>query len=131
MACRSILPSRRVKRTIIGCVRFSWGALLPETMLLADRGYDADWIRELARRQGAWANIPGLGRALLGPIRRLHAAGPPIRGYSGRAFERCGSRWARRRQHHASGRPPYLSLPATGTASRFASIVLGNGVLDA
>jgi transposase len=25
---------------------------------LADRGYDADWIRELARQQGAWANIP-------------------------------------------------------------------------
>jgi hypothetical protein len=25
-------------------------ALLPQTMLLADRGYDADWIRELARR---------------------------------------------------------------------------------
>ena len=24
----------------------------------ADRGYDANWIRELARRQGAWANIP-------------------------------------------------------------------------
>ena len=24
-------------------------ALLPQTMLLADRGYDADWIRELAR----------------------------------------------------------------------------------
>src|SRR5882757_8525671 len=34
------------------------GALLPKTMLLADRGYDADWIRDLARRQGAWANIP-------------------------------------------------------------------------
>jgi len=33
-------------------------ALLPQTMLLADRGYDADWIRELVRRQGAWANIP-------------------------------------------------------------------------
>ena len=32
-------------------------ALLPQTMLLADRGYDADWIKELARRQGAWANI--------------------------------------------------------------------------
>jgi transposase len=31
---------------------------LPKTMLLADRGYDADWIRELARQQGAWANIP-------------------------------------------------------------------------
>jgi transposase len=27
-------------------------------MLLADRGYDADWITELARQQGAWANIP-------------------------------------------------------------------------
>jgi transposase len=27
-------------------------------MLLGDRGYDADWIRELARQQGAWANIP-------------------------------------------------------------------------
>jgi len=23
-----------------------------------DAGYDAGWIRELARRQGAWANIP-------------------------------------------------------------------------
>src|SRR5215471_13417554 len=33
-------------------------ALLPRTMLLADRGYDADWIRELARQQRAWANIP-------------------------------------------------------------------------
>jgi transposase len=29
-----------------------------QTMLLADRGYDVDWIRELARQQGAWANIP-------------------------------------------------------------------------
>ena len=27
-------------------------------MLLADRGHDADWIRELARQQGAWATIP-------------------------------------------------------------------------
>jgi transposase len=33
-------------------------ALLPKTTLLADRGYDADWIRELARQQGAWENIP-------------------------------------------------------------------------
>ena len=23
-----------------------------------DRGYDADWIRELATKKGAWANIP-------------------------------------------------------------------------
>ena len=27
-------------------------------MLLADRGYDADWIRSLAAERGAWANIP-------------------------------------------------------------------------
>ena len=27
-------------------------------MLLADRGYDADWIRALAAEKGAWANIP-------------------------------------------------------------------------
>jgi transposase len=27
-------------------------------MFLADRGYDADWIRELAMKKGAWANIP-------------------------------------------------------------------------
>lgn len=32
--------------------------LRPQTMLLADRGYDADWIRTLAIEQGAWANIP-------------------------------------------------------------------------
>ena len=27
-------------------------------MLLADRGYDADWISALVRQHGAWANIP-------------------------------------------------------------------------
>jgi transposase len=27
-------------------------------MLLADRGYDADWIRALVTQQDAWANIP-------------------------------------------------------------------------
>jgi transposase len=27
-------------------------------MLLADRGYDADWIRLLPADRGAWANIP-------------------------------------------------------------------------
>ena len=29
-----------------------------KTMVLADRGYDADWIRALVNEQGAWANIP-------------------------------------------------------------------------
>src|SRR6201988_4266794 len=28
------------------------------TMLLPDRGYEADWIRALVRQHGAWANIP-------------------------------------------------------------------------
>jgi transposase len=28
------------------------------TMLLADRGYDAEWIRALAAKRCAWANIP-------------------------------------------------------------------------
>jgi transposase len=32
--------------------------LKSESTLLADRGYDADWIRELAMKKGAWANIP-------------------------------------------------------------------------
>ncbi len=32
--------------------------LQPQTMLLADRAYDADWIRALVNGQGAWANIP-------------------------------------------------------------------------
>ena len=32
--------------------------LQPRTILLADRGYDADWIRALASQHGAWANIP-------------------------------------------------------------------------
>ena len=31
--------------------------LKPGSMLLADRGYDADWIRELAIKKAAWASI--------------------------------------------------------------------------
>jgi len=27
-------------------------------MVLADRGYDADWIGALVNQEGAWANIP-------------------------------------------------------------------------
>ena len=27
-------------------------------MLLADRGYDADWIRAFVTERGAWANVP-------------------------------------------------------------------------
>src|SRR5262249_36411254 len=28
------------------------------SMLIADRGYDAHWVRSLIRQHGAWANIP-------------------------------------------------------------------------
>src|SRR6516165_3377148 len=49
MACRSIsrLTPGEAHDNRLCSVLLS--ALLPETMLLADRGYDADWIRELAR----------------------------------------------------------------------------------
>ena len=32
--------------------------LAPKTMLIADRGYDADWIRDLVWQRGGFANIP-------------------------------------------------------------------------
>lgn len=32
--------------------------LHPKTKVLADRGYDADWIRARVNEQGAWTNIP-------------------------------------------------------------------------
>jgi transposase len=32
--------------------------LRSRTMVLADRGYDADWIRAFVNQQGAWTNIP-------------------------------------------------------------------------
>jgi transposase len=47
---------RRIKLAARAPVPLS--ALLPETILLADRGYGASRIRELARQRGAWANIP-------------------------------------------------------------------------
>lgn len=33
-------------------------SLQPDTILLADRAYDSNAIRELAAQRGAWANIP-------------------------------------------------------------------------
>jgi transposase len=36
----------------------SVGVIQAKSMLLVDRGYDADWIRALVNQQGAWANIP-------------------------------------------------------------------------
>jgi len=38
--------------------RLTTSRLKSGAMLLADRGYDADWIRTLAAEKGAWANIP-------------------------------------------------------------------------
>ena len=52
---------RHPARQTIADVRLA-GKLLSRlksgAMLLAERGYDADWIRELAMKKGAWANIP-------------------------------------------------------------------------
>ena len=58
MACRSISPSRPVKRMTIGCVRFCSARCSHKQCRSRIAGYDANWIRELARQQGAWANIP-------------------------------------------------------------------------
>jgi len=45
-------------------------------MLLADRVYDADWIRELAVKKGAWANIPdALRRETTLPSSNSHLSG--------------------------------------------------------
>jgi len=63
---RSWTPSGLPIRLALTLVRHTKSAVLgsPQRIaatndaLLADRGYDADWIRELARQQGAWANIP-------------------------------------------------------------------------
>lgn len=33
-------------------------SLQPDTILLADRAYDSNAIRDLAVQRGAWANIP-------------------------------------------------------------------------
>jgi len=33
-------------------------ALRPDAILLADRAYDSNAIRDLAAQRGAWANIP-------------------------------------------------------------------------
>ncbi len=41
----------RLAGKLLSCLRSG-------TMLLADRGYDADWIRALAAKRHAWANIP-------------------------------------------------------------------------
>lgn len=33
-------------------------SLPSDARLLADRGYDADWIKDFVAERGAWANIP-------------------------------------------------------------------------
>lgn len=51
----SITPGQQHDATVAG-------ALLSDMktgqMLLADKAYDADWIRAFVRDRGAWANIP-------------------------------------------------------------------------
>ena len=42
-------------------VRELLSALGAGSVVLADRGYDADWIRAFVAERGAWANIPPKG----------------------------------------------------------------------
>src|SRR3954463_13648541 len=48
-------------------------ALLPQTMVLADRGYGADWIREIARQQGTSHGVYPVP-----PHGQIQATGEPI-----------------------------------------------------
>jgi transposase len=41
-----------------GALTGASGRIAPENNGLADRGYDADWIRAFIAQQGAWGNIP-------------------------------------------------------------------------
>jgi hypothetical protein len=71
-----------LKQTTIGLPRSSCPALKSGSMLLADRGYDADWIKTLARQHGAWANIPpealSFRRASRRRENRPRGAKPPL-----------------------------------------------------
>ena len=58
MACRCASASRPVRRTTTDYFQCFSPDCNHERTLLADRGYDADWIREFANQKGAWANIP-------------------------------------------------------------------------
>jgi transposase len=52
------LACRPARLTTTGSAPYFWPDCFQKTMVLADRGYDADWIRALINEQGAWANIP-------------------------------------------------------------------------
>ena len=56
------------------------GALLPQTMLLADRGYDTDWIRELARRKarGPIFHRSAIAKILSASARSQNSACPQL-----------------------------------------------------
>jgi transposase len=44
-------PDNRLGPVLLACLH-------PRTMVLVDRGYDADWITAFVNQQGARANIP-------------------------------------------------------------------------
>ena len=43
-----------------------------DSMVLADRAYDADAIRQLVRDRGAWANIPSMPHRRIKPVFSRH-----------------------------------------------------------
>ena len=58
MACRSISPSRLVKRTTIGCVQFSSAPCFRKRCYSRIVDTTRTGSGKLVRQQGAWANIP-------------------------------------------------------------------------
>ena len=57
MGYRPTSPSRRVRRMNNRLCSALLSALLPQTMLLADRGHTQIEAGSLVRQQGAWPNI--------------------------------------------------------------------------
>jgi transposase len=51
----SITPGQQHDATVAGTLLSDMNT---GQMLLADKAYDADWIRAFVRDRGAWANIP-------------------------------------------------------------------------
>ena len=73
---------------------------LPQiSRLLADRGYDADWIRAFVAERGGWANIPPKrNRSRL--HRKFQARGPSAAGLA-----KCGGK--ARRSASLEAAPPH------------------------
>ena len=83
--------------------------------LLADRGYDADWIRAFVTERGAWANIPPKRNA------KTQSASAPIStatatGSSGSSTKSSSAGASR---HDTTSSPPTISPSSSSPASAY------------